>query len=162
MKRTIFGLATVLVVFLTVLAVLVVHPLRTVKAHHGCSDRTLMGDYGWTEFGSDKEDTPTPTYFWTVTALVHFDGNGHFSASDVWEVDDGVSSGPLTGAGTYTVNSNCTMTITYTTGDVTWSDNGVIVDANGGEIIASEYGPAPPSEDATTGHVDIKKIGDSD
>ena len=55
MKRTIFGLATVLVVFLTVLAVLVVHPVRTVKAHHGCSDRTLMGDYGWTEFGSDKE-----------------------------------------------------------------------------------------------------------
>jgi hypothetical protein len=44
MKRTIFGLATILLVFLTVLAVLVVHPSRKVKAHRGCSSRTLMGD----------------------------------------------------------------------------------------------------------------------
>ena len=58
MKRTIFGLATILLVFLTVLAVLVVHPSRKVKAHRGCSDRTLMGDYGWTEFGTEFEYTP--------------------------------------------------------------------------------------------------------
>ena len=32
MKRTIFGLATILVVFLTVFAVLVLHPVRKVKA----------------------------------------------------------------------------------------------------------------------------------
>jgi hypothetical protein len=61
MKRTIFGLATILVVFLTVLAVLVVHPSRKVKAHRGCSNRTLMGDYGWTEFGTEFEYTPPPS-----------------------------------------------------------------------------------------------------
>ncbi|MGO8733155.1 MAG: hypothetical protein ACLQVM_10205 [Terriglobia bacterium] len=71
MKRTIFGLATILVVFLTVFAVLAVHPSRKVKAHRGCSDRTLIGDYGWTEFGTEFEETPYS--FWTYDALVHFD-----------------------------------------------------------------------------------------
>jgi hypothetical protein len=162
MKRTILVLASMLVVFVAVFAVLVLRPVRKVKAgHHGCSVRTLMGDYGWTEFGSDVEEG-TPTYFWTTTALVHFDGTGIFSASDVWEVDDGVSDGPLTATGTYTVNSDCTMTITYLSDGQTYYDHGVIVDAKGGEVIASEYGPTPPSDYATTGHVDIKKIADSD
>jgi hypothetical protein len=117
-----------------------------------------MGDYGWSEFGSDVEDSPTPTNFWTTTALVHFDGNGNFSLSNTWEVDDGVSSGPFTGAGTYTVNPNCTMTITYTQESETYNDNGVIVGAVGEEVITSEYGPAS-GEYQTTGHVDMKKIG---
>jgi hypothetical protein len=113
MKRTIFILATMLVVCLTVLAVLVLHPVRKVKADHGCSLHTLMGNYGWTEFGSDVEDT-TPTYFWTAIELVHFDGNGNFSIREGYEVDDGVNSGSYTGTGRYTVNSDCTMTICYT------------------------------------------------
>jgi hypothetical protein len=161
MKRTIFGLAAILVVCLAVFAVLAVHPLRTVKAHHGCSPHTLLGDYGWTEFGSDVEES-TPTTFWTATALAHFDGNGNFSLSDYKEVDDGVPNGPLSTTGTYTVNSNCTMTITYAFESFTYNNNGVIVGANGDEVIASEFGPAPPSDEATTGHVTIKKIGDSD
>jgi hypothetical protein len=37
----------------------------------------------------------------------------------------------------------------------------VIVDANGSEVIADEYGPQT-GPNMTTGHVDIKKVPDSD
>ena len=161
MKRIIFGLATILVVFLTVLAVLVVRPLRTVKAQHGCSDRTLMGNYGWTEFGYEPEEDPAD--FWTAVGLVHFDGNGHFTGSKIYEIDNGVPdpnnpSSDIDGA--YTVKSDCTITITYTwTSDsAAYTDHGVVVGANGSEVIAAEQG----SNSDTTGHVDIKKIPDSD
>jgi len=163
MKRTIFGLATILVVFLTVLAVLVVHPLRTVKAHHGCSDRTLMGDYGWTEFGTEFEYSPPE--FWTQVGLVHFDGNGSFTGSELYGIENGLPD-PLNGTtsitgGTYTVKPDCTVKITYTWESDTYYDHGVVVDANGSEVIAAEYGP-DTGPDMTTGHVDIKKVADSD
>ena len=159
MKRTIFGLATMLVVFLTILVVLVVRPSRTVKAHRGCSDRTLMGEYGWSEFGYEPELTPND--FWTATAFVNFDGQGTFSGSNVYSIDSGTpdphNPSEMTG-GTYTVSSNCTVTITYTwEGDI-YTDHGVVVGADGSEVIANEYG----SGHDTTGHVDIKKIPDSD
>jgi len=160
MRRTIFALATILVVFLTVLAVLVVHPVRTVKAHRGCSDRTLMGNYGWQEFGNEYETTSTPhPSFWTETGLVHFDGDGNFSASQGYYIENGAASGPYSATGTYTVESDCTVTITYTSDSSTYIDHGVIVDANGSEVIAVEYDDTVVD---TTGHVDIKKMGDSD
>jgi len=162
MKRTIFGLATILLVFLTVLAVLVVHPSRKVKAHRGCSDRTLMGDYGWTEFGTEFEYSPPQ--FWTQVALVHFDGNGTFTASEAYGIVNGVpdaNNGIGSASGTYTVTPNCTIQITYTWDSDTYYDHGVVVDADGSEVIADEYGPQTGPE-MTTGHVDIKKVADSD
>jgi len=160
MKRTIFGLATILVIFLTVLAVLAVRPLRTVKAHRGCSNRTLMGEYGWKEFGTEFETTSTPNpSFWTEVGLVHFDGNGNLSASGFYGVENGVANGPTTAAGSYTVNPDCTVKITYTYDSDTYIDHGVVVDANGSEVIATEY---DDTEVDTTGLVDIKKVSDSD
>jgi hypothetical protein len=37
----------------------------------------------------------------------------------------------------------------------------VIVDANGSEVIADEYGPQT-GPDMTTAHLDMKKVADSD
>jgi len=160
MKRIIFGLATILVVFLTVLAVLVVRPLRTVKAQHGCSDRTLMGDYGWTEFGTEFEVTSTPNpSFWTQAGLVHFDGHGNVAASKMYYVENGVSAGPGSATGTYIVGSDCTIKITYQYEGDTYIAQGVVVGANGSEVIAVDYNNSATD---TTGHVEIKKIADSD
>ena len=152
MKRTIFVLATVLVVSLTVLAVLLVHPVRTVKAHHGCSDSTLMGNYGWTEFGYEPEDSPPD--FWTATALVNFNGHGGLSGSGAWSVDNSVFETPTnaTFEGTYTVDSDCTVTMNYTIDPYSYVDHGVIVGADGNEIIGIEQGYE------TTGQIDMKKI----
>jgi hypothetical protein len=152
MKRTILRFASALGVFLAVLGVLAVHQVRTVKAHHGCSERTLMGDYGWTEFGLEPETTGTP--FWSQTGLVHFDGNGNFTGRDLYDVESGALDGPSTEAGTYTVDSACTITISYTWESEVYTDHGVIVGANGSEVIAEESSELSD----TTGHVDMKQI----
>ena len=157
MKRTIFGLTTAVVVFLTVLAVFAVRPLRTVKAHHGCSNGTLMGNYGWTEFGYEPENDPVDS--WTATALLHFDGHGNLTGTNVYSVNNGVLGAvtDFTDA-SYVVSSDCTVTITYTWQSGTYTEHGVVVGADGSEVMASEYSAA----NDTTGHVDIRKVGDSD
>jgi hypothetical protein len=167
MKRTIFGLATILVVSLTVLAVLLARPLRTVKAHHGCSERTLMGSYGWTEFGLEPEDAtpphtpPIPPTFWTEAGVVTFDGHGTFAGSNVYDVNNGTPDplGPTEFTdGSYSVGSDCSVKITYTWESNTYTDHGAIVGADGSKVIATEQG----SNSDTTGHVSIKKMGDLD
>ncbi len=158
MKRTIFGLATILVVFLTVFAVLVVHPVRKVRAlPTPCSallNGTLSGYYGWTEFGSEPEQFPAP--FWTQTGLAHFDGTGGFSESKIYYIENGhpdsANPSSVTG-GTYTVDSDCTVTICYTWEGETYTDHGVIV-LGATEVIAEESS----HKKDTTGHVDIKKV----
>jgi hypothetical protein len=119
-----------------------------------------MGDYGWSEFGYDPEDSPAS--FWTGVELVHFDGNESFSASETYYIANGVpdpTNGTASVSGTYTVNSDCTVKLTYTWAGHTYSDHGVVVGANGSEVIADEYDETTSD---ITGHLDIKKIGDSD
>jgi hypothetical protein len=158
MKRTIFVLASILVVIAALIAVLVVRPVRKVKAQTGCTNSTLLGNYGWTESGTEFEQDP-PQY-WNQVALVHFDGTGIFTASEAYQIVNGVpdpNNGTASISGTYTVNPNCTIQITYTYEGDTFHDNGLIVDAVGGEVIANEYGPQE-GPNMTTGQVDIKKI----
>jgi hypothetical protein len=158
MKRTIFGLATLLVVCLTVFAVLVVHPVRKVKAHSGCSNRTLIGDYGWTEFGLEPEMGGN---YWTQSGLVHFDGEGKFSGSNMYFIENGTpdpENPSIDTNGIYTVNSNCTVTISYDWEGETYTDHGAVVGRDGSEVITSEYS----NKNDTTGHVSMKKIEDLD
>jgi hypothetical protein len=58
-----------------------------------------------------------------------------------------------------TVESDCTMTITYTYQGNTYNDHGVVVGIDGSEVIANEVDTTVVD---TTGHVDMKKIGDWD
>jgi hypothetical protein len=70
MKRTIFVLLTILVVFVALFAVLVLRPLAKVKASKGCSNRTLHGNYGLTARGFDL------LYNASFSMLATFDGKG--------------------------------------------------------------------------------------
>jgi hypothetical protein len=157
MKRTILGLATILIVFLAVLAVLTVHPIRRVKAIPACSDSTLNGYYAWTEFGSEPEDAKllVPPSFWVESALVNFNGTGGFSGSDIYYIENGrpdpQNPSELTG-GTYTVNSDCSVSMTYTWQGKTYADNGVVL-LGGTEIRAVEQS----DKHDTTGQVIIKE-----
>jgi hypothetical protein len=85
---------------------------------------------------------------------VHFDGDGNFSGSNINYVESGTASGPSTETGTYSVDSNCTVSITYSWNSDTYTDNGVVVGLNGSEVVANEYSSVPD----TTGHVDIKRV----
>jgi hypothetical protein len=158
MKRMIFGLATLAIVFVAVLAVLGAHPVRKVKAYPGCSNSTLRGTYGWTEFGEEPE---TSGEFWTTSELVHFDGRGNFSADNIYYIQNGAPDpgNPSTASGgSYSVNSNCTVTITYDWEGETYTDHGVVVGPDSSEVLASEQS----NENDTTGHVDLKKVADDD
>jgi preprotein translocase subunit YajC len=155
MKRAIFALAIMLVVFVAVFAVLALRPLPKVKAHYGCSNATLRGNYGLTAsgfFGSASPFSPS-----TVVGLVTFDGHGNLSG-DV-NLDGG---GHLYGATnfsgvTYTVSPTCT--ITTSTIDLYGTNvtlNGTVVDAIGGSEVITDM-EAPTTQD-TTLTVDMKKV----
>jgi len=150
MKRTIFVLLTMLVVFVAVFAVLVVHPVRTVKAElHSCSNRTLFGNYGFVGSGFAQPSGETEPA--SLVGLLHFDGNGNLTGSNLYMVVNGVVSGPnsLTTGGTYEISSNCTIALAFSP---TWTSNGVVVGAGGSEVIGDiENGKG-------TGTIDLKKV----
>jgi hypothetical protein len=153
MKRTIFALATILVVFVALFAVLVLRPIPKVKAHHrGCSNRTLMGYYGFNGFGFNSVDPAT------LEGLLYFDGNGNLSGTNFYAVINGVpdpgNPNSFTGA-TYTVNPNCTMTASgISIFSATVSAYGVVVDAQNGEVT----GDLVSSALNTTATFDVKKV----
>ena len=154
MKRTIFVLGTLLVVFVTVLAVLVLRPVPKVKAQPGCSNGTLMGTYGVTVSGFNQADGP-----WTVTLLLNFDGKGGLSGTEAYNITKFTLTGPsdndFTGA-TYTVNQDCSMTFTIGT----TVGQGAIVRGAGGEVIGEVLVPSsstpPAAANALAGTFDAK------
>jgi hypothetical protein len=146
MKRTIFVLLTILVGFVAVFGVLVVHPVRTAKAQQpGCSNRTLSGDYGLV--GSGYANTGPAT----LVGLLHFDGDGNLTGSNIYMVVNGVVSGPdsLKTGGTYDISWDCTIALTLSP---TWSSHGVVVGVTGNEVMADlENGTG-------TATLDIKRV----
>ena len=159
MKRTTFGLATILVVFVTVFAVLVVHPVRTVKAHHGCSEATLQGNYGVVGSGFIAFGGWTPLNF---SLLVNFDGNGHFRGSSLNFIEGGNTSSDVATSftgGTYTVNSDCTCTLTTPAiaGDIL-EFYGIVVDTGGDEVAGNVYDTTEVGEITMT--FDAKRVAE--
>lgn len=155
MKRIIFALATILVVFVAVSAVLVLRPAPKVKAHEGCSDRTLRGHYGLTASGFYGSTSPfSPS---SMVGSVTFDGNGNLSGA-VNLVGGGHIYGAASFSGaTYTVSPTCTITTSEIDLYGTYLTlNGTVVDAvDGSEVITDME--APTTQD-TTLTVDMKKI----
>ena len=81
---------------------------RAAKAHHGCTNAMLKGDYGSVYNGFLRPDPgQNATLPQSILALATFDGHGSFSI--IFDVAnfDGVQKG-LPDSGTYTVNDDCT------------------------------------------------------
>ena len=78
-----------------------------------CTNRTLLGDYGFSIEGVFPAIPGAPVNFIRGVAMGHFDGKGNYS-----QVDHDVVNGtppPVEwtfGSGPYTVNPNCTGTLT--------------------------------------------------
>ena len=147
MKRTVFLLATVLVVFVAVFAVLVMRPVRKVRAHTGCSNASLRGNYALVMSGLYYYDG----YTWDFSMLANFDGQGNLSGSSLNTVYDGQNVGPegtagpvsFTG-GTYHVNNDCTVCMTIPSGVGPFYDyevyfNGGVTDTGGDEAKGTAY-----------------------
>ena len=107
MKRSIFALSTMLVVFVAVLAVLVLYPVRKAKAAPNVCPKlneTLNGNYGLVAPGNAGGTG------WNFSMLANFNGSGTFNGSHV-HVARGKASvpgsdGSFLGAA-YSVGSDC-------------------------------------------------------
>jgi hypothetical protein len=80
-----------------------------------------------------------------VVGLNTFDGAGNISATATAAIKGGIHTG-LTTSGTYTVNSDCTGSITYTAGVASGETQNVVIVSDGTEIFGID---AVPSVTAT-------------
>ena len=92
------------------------------KASHGCSLKTLHGNYGGVWAGllypGSPQTTPQPiTAFQPLNAMEtsYFDGAGSFASNVVVSVG-GTPAQTFPDSGTYTINSTCTGTLTLVSG----------------------------------------------
>jgi ABC-type Fe3+-siderophore transport system permease subunit len=94
------------------------HTVRAVYASNGCTDATLTGNYAFNFTGfttpvfPNVEGQEVPI---AAVGVFTFDGAGNFSTSFTSALNGDISTGN-TASGTYTVNSNCTGSIAWTTG----------------------------------------------
>lgn len=161
MKRTTFVIVTMLVVFVAVLSVLVLRPVTGVKASTGCSNATLIGNYGLVAQGFYNVPDPgfVPADF---SMLATFNGKGAFTASNLnIVVNGGLEPGsPFTVTGTYTCLPSCACTWTIPNSptvnpwDAVITVYGIAVDT-GGDEIAGNLLSANPN---ITGTFDAKRV----
>jgi len=137
MKRTIFVVATILVVFATLFAVLVLRPVPKAKANCYCSARLLNGNYGLTAFGGAGTSSATVFPPASAVGLVTFDGSSHVSAKYIYTAVGGsVIQSNQTASGTYTVGSDCKFSATVASlFGATVTFNGTVIDAEGGSAV---------------------------
>ena len=159
MKRTVLGLATVLIVFAAVFGVLVLRPVPKVRAHHhGCSNAMLFGNYGFVGEGWYLPAASPPEGPANVSALVTFDGKGSVSGTNVHVVLDGteLTTSPYTFSDQpYTVNPDCSFTITFSDPSLFKGEaiiNGTVVDSAGDEVIGNVL------SSGTTATFEAKKV----
>jgi hypothetical protein len=102
MKRNLavtkFVMAFVALFFLNIAAT-----AQAKRTHHGCSNATLAGKWGFTGTGSLIGIGPV-----AATGTAAFDGKGNASGSQTRSVNGDVADETITG--TYNVNSDCTGT----------------------------------------------------
>ena len=143
MKRIVGGLLVVAVsAALLVLYPTSRHGVPVVHAQSGCGVGTLTGNYGFIQpagFTHTKPNGKGADVPWQFEGLSTFDGAGNASATYAGAINGQVFTNQTT-AGTYTVNSDCTGSLAWTSGDAAgYTANFVIVDG-GTEVFAVSTG----------------------
>jgi hypothetical protein len=108
--------------------------LPVVHAHHGCSNATLIGNYAFSFSGfSNENNTFVP---FDGAGIANFDGAGNVSATFAYSSGGTSSTGnPYTA--TYSVDSNCAVSLTATPGSGGDNFAGAIV-RDGDEILTTD------------------------
>jgi hypothetical protein len=127
--------------------------VRTVYAQSGCSNATLNSKYAFTDSGFEKnqpseKESQIPI---AVVGLLSFDGAGNASLTFTIAFDGGITEG-LVDTGTYTVNSNCSGSISFA-GDIPINFDMVVIGTGGREIFG-----LPTSPVGLTQTFDAKKL----
>ncbi len=114
---------------------LVVLPAAT-AVHAQCTNATLNGNYAMTWSGFTTKHAPVGNEVpWAGVAVVTFDGAGNFSAGWTTAIN-GVIYTAQTGAGTYTVNSDCTGSLAFTSGDAVGFTSNLVIIGGGVEVFS--------------------------
>jgi len=136
MKRVVCAfLALVVSTTLVFVATSSKHSVKSVHAQGGCSVATLTGNYafsapGFSTVSKSVKGNEVPIAAVGVFAL---DGAGNVSTSYTLAFRGIITPG-LTGTGTYTVNSDCTGSISFTGGDAAGLNFNMVIIGGGAEI----------------------------
>ncbi len=113
------------------------------EQEEGCSLATLNGSYGLTFHGfTTTSAIPAPINAFAPVAgggIVTFDGEGNLSSSETVSLGGQILSGTF--PGTYTVNSNCTGSLTINFGPGSAGHLNFVIVRNGREILAVSTDP---------------------
>lgn len=120
-----------LCVLLTLAAAVALVPV----VHAQCTTATLTGNYGltfagFTARGHSTQGNEVP---WVVVGVVTFDGTGNVSTNYAGAIN-GSPFTNQTGSGTYTVNSDCTGSVSFTAGDAAGTHANMVIIGGGPEI----------------------------
>lgn len=111
------------------------HRVTTVHAQGVCSVATLTGNYGLSWQGFDILRAGTRSVPWAGVGVESFDGMGNVTVSFTQALDGKITTGS-TGAGTYTVNADCTGAESFTSGDAAGETLNVVIVGAGTEALA--------------------------
>lgn len=113
----------------------VISTTSTVYAQAGCNNATLSANYAFSDagFGNFHPSLKGPTVPISAVGVLTFDGAGNISFSTLTlVVNGGISS--ETGSGSYTVNSDCTGSISLTSGSIAGITFNMVVIGGGTEV----------------------------
>jgi hypothetical protein len=117
--------------FLLAIALIVSYPLTSHAS--ACSNSTIRGSYAYTIHG--QVFLPNgPTLLINGLARTTFDGEGNLTELDAISANGNVAPGWVSNTGTYSVNPDCTGTITVTNGNQPLIHGQMIVAQSGNTI----------------------------
>jgi|SRR5215471_18791937 len=136
-------LASAVLVALVTVTTTSKHGVRAVYARSGCTDATLTGNYafsqpGFTTPNKSVKGNEDPA---AAVGVFAFDGAGNISSSYTVAFKGVISAGQ-TGSGTYTVNSDCTGSISFTAGDAAGFTLNTVIVGGGIEIFGIATTPS--------------------
>jgi hypothetical protein len=107
-----------------------------------CTNATLQGDYGFTVTGMRPSGPGAPVEMIVGVAMTHFDGNGGLTQTDnIHGSLSGLATPDRKGTGTYSINPDCSGTMTLSNqGSPTLTLRIVVVD-DGNEVRTAVVDP---------------------
>jgi hypothetical protein len=143
MKRIVGGMLIVAVsVALTLFVPVAKHGMPVVHAQSGCSVGTLTGNYGFIQpagFIAPGHSVTGAEVPWQGVGILAFDGAGNFSANYSVSVNGNVFTNQ-TASGPYTVNTDCSGSLTFTSGNAAGYAVNLVIVGGGTEIFAVATG----------------------
>lgn len=141
MKAIVAGLSVAAVSMLVILFSATNHDVPVVHAGHGCTDAALTGTYAikWSGFTNPDGSVQGHQVPWAGAGTARFDGEGNVSSNYNTSINGQVFTAQTT-AGTYTVNSDCTASLSFTSGDATGFTASMVLIDDAKEIFGVDLG----------------------